>query len=337
MHTHALRHFFAATLLLLATSTASAQLFRAYLSIDGVDTNPCTLPQPCRLLPAALAAVASGGEIWMLDSANYNAGPVNIDKSATILAVPGTLGSVVALGGNAIEISGASVNVTLRNLNIVPFPGNAGAIGVLQYGMSSRLLLQNCNVSGFTSGSGVRAVGADRSAVVVDSVFHDIFTAVIYLDGAFGTVSGSHFSNAEYAVHVLSMSASHSRAGVSRSTATRSTHGFIAEAYLTASARADISVIDSALDHMGYAGVWAHSELGAIALASVSGTQISHSNIAVSASNSGARVYASGNQVTQNLIGFYNQNAALFNSGGNNSVIDNDNNILGTITPVSGS
>ena len=39
----------------------------------------------------------------MLDSANYNTGPVNVTKSVTILAVPGALGSVVATGGDAIK------------------------------------------------------------------------------------------------------------------------------------------------------------------------------------------------------------------------------------------
>lgn len=58
---------------LFLSSGAHAQLFRAYLALNGSDANPCTLPQPCRLLPAALNAVASGGEIWLLDSAGNNA------------------------------------------------------------------------------------------------------------------------------------------------------------------------------------------------------------------------------------------------------------------------
>lgn len=80
---------------------------------------------PCRLLPAAIATSIDGGEIWMIDSANYNLGPVNVNKSVTILAVPGALGSVVALGGDAIDIVTAGVNVTLRNLVIAPFVGVA--------------------------------------------------------------------------------------------------------------------------------------------------------------------------------------------------------------------
>ena len=69
--------------------------FRAYLSVNGNDANPCTVGSPCRLLPAALAAADPEGEVWMLDSANFNIGPVIITKSVTILAVPGALGSVV--------------------------------------------------------------------------------------------------------------------------------------------------------------------------------------------------------------------------------------------------
>ena len=65
-----------ALLAMLACSAVQAQLFRAYLSVNGNDANPCTLQLPCRLLPAALTAVNAGGDIWMLDSANYNTAPV---------------------------------------------------------------------------------------------------------------------------------------------------------------------------------------------------------------------------------------------------------------------
>src|SRR4051812_8876772 len=78
---------------------AHAQLFRAYIASFGADTNPCTVAAPCRLLPAAIAAVKDGGEIWLLDSANFNSGAVTINKNVSIQAVPGQVGSVVAFGG----------------------------------------------------------------------------------------------------------------------------------------------------------------------------------------------------------------------------------------------
>jgi hypothetical protein len=119
-----LRGAIAVAAALLLPAAAHAQLFRSYLARGGNDANPCTLPDPCRLLPAALAAVADGGEVWMLDSANYNATTVNVAKSVTILAVPGALGSVVAASGPAISIATAGVKVALRNLVIVPLPGS---------------------------------------------------------------------------------------------------------------------------------------------------------------------------------------------------------------------
>jgi hypothetical protein len=130
---------FVATLLL--SASADAQLFRTYLAPTGVDTNPCTLPAPCRLLPAALAAVADGGEIWMLDSANYNTTTVNITKSVSILATPGALGSVVANGFDAISINAPSSKIKLRNLTMRSLLGSGG--GGISVVAAGNLLIEN--------------------------------------------------------------------------------------------------------------------------------------------------------------------------------------------------
>src|SRR3954469_21966371 len=119
----------AVAILLLLPSFAHALLFRAYVSSKGSDANPCTVAAPCRLLPAALAAVNDGGEIWILDSANFNASPVVIGKSVTILAIPGALASIVTAGGAALTVDAAGAKVGLRNLTIVNF--NGGSSGVV--------------------------------------------------------------------------------------------------------------------------------------------------------------------------------------------------------------
>src|SRR3954470_1497815 len=108
------RQYLPALAVVLFAIAAHAQSFRTYLSSAGSDSNPCTVAAPCRLLPAALNAVSSGGEIWMLDSANYNAGNVNIAKSVSIMAAPGAVGSIVAVGGvPAITINTPGVKVAL--------------------------------------------------------------------------------------------------------------------------------------------------------------------------------------------------------------------------------
>jgi hypothetical protein len=133
-------------MLLLVSCAADAQLFRAYLASDGSDANPCTLTAPCRLLPAALAAVASGGEIWMLDSANYNTATVTLDKSVTILAIPGVVGSIVSVGTAGIRVpAGPSLKVVLRNLSFVRLPGS-GFAGVDVLG--STVSIEGCVVAG---------------------------------------------------------------------------------------------------------------------------------------------------------------------------------------------
>jgi hypothetical protein len=117
---------------LLAPVTAGAQSFRAYLASYGNDANPCTVAAPCRLLPAALNAVANGGEVWMLDSENYNSGTVTIANSVSILAVPGQVGSVVAFaGGPEVAIATSGVTVALRNLVIPNNVANPGTYGVV--------------------------------------------------------------------------------------------------------------------------------------------------------------------------------------------------------------
>jgi hypothetical protein len=127
---YATRMVFIFLVTLIGSGTATAGLFRAYLSLNGNDANPCTVVQPCRLLPAAMAAVNTGGEIWMTDSANFNTGPVVITKSVKILAITGALGSLVANGGDAVIINAPLGDVTLRNLAILNLSGGVNGITI---------------------------------------------------------------------------------------------------------------------------------------------------------------------------------------------------------------
>lgn len=153
-----LRIRFLVIALVLAPSCASATgLFRAYVSSTGSDANDCTLPHPCRLLPKAISAIAAGGEIWMLDSANYNTSQVNVDRSVTILAVPGAIGSVVATnGGDAIFVGTPGIKVALRNLVIVRLGTGNDGVGIDQ---AAELDVEDCEISNMSS-SGIAAFDA---------------------------------------------------------------------------------------------------------------------------------------------------------------------------------
>ncbi len=142
------RALFVCFVTMLGAGTASAGLFRAYLSFTGNDGNPCTVLAPCRLLPAALAAVNDGGEIWMVDSANYNVTPVTIGKSVKILAISGALGSLIANGGDAVIINAPGGTVTLKNLSVLNF--NAGINGITIQDASG-VHLEKVSIDGFTT------------------------------------------------------------------------------------------------------------------------------------------------------------------------------------------
>jgi hypothetical protein len=169
MHIRVLGQSIVLALALCAWGSANAGLFRAYLSLKGNDANPCTLQLPCRLLPAAINAVNDGGEIWMVDSANFNTGPVNVGKSVTILAIPGALGSVVASGGDGVVVNGADVEVTLRNLVLLEFAAGGSGVNFVQ---GAQLTVENCEIYGMPE-SGIYAHAPGGALAISDTVIRN--------------------------------------------------------------------------------------------------------------------------------------------------------------------
>jgi hypothetical protein len=146
---------------------ALATSFRAYLASDGNDSNPCTLAAPCRLLPAALLAVSDGGEIWILDSGNFNTATVTVAKSVTILAIPGAEGSIVANGGDAISITAAAAKVALRNLSVRTFSGSGSGI---VFG-GTALTVDGCEIQGLFDG--IVATSSNATVSIRDTIIRD--------------------------------------------------------------------------------------------------------------------------------------------------------------------
>ena len=328
-----LRSLCALALGLFLSATAHAQLFRTYIAPDGNDGNPCTLAAPCRLLPAALATVINGGEIWMLGSANYNTSPVNIAKSVTILAVPGALGSVVAIGGNAIDIATAGVKVSLRNLVIVPFIGGGGTNGINMTAGTS-LTVENCLIANLP-GTGIIANGVMNVLLTDSTVRGNGNRGMSVLNGARATVTRTTVSqNTNYGIYVQGSTVNTiTTADIADSTMSTNDFGVYALSS-NASAVVKVSVRDSrAVGNVSF-GVVAHSSAGAPVTVSASNNIISNNNTGILAQTSGARVWASGNTVSDNVYGLFNNGLALFESAGDNAVRNNSSGNSGVITPI---
>lgn len=320
---------------LLASGGAQAQLFRAYLSPTGSDANPCTLPAPCRLLPAALSAVAAGGEIWMLDSANYNTAPVAITKSVTILAVPGALGSVIATGGNAVNIATPGVKVALRNLVIVPLPGGGGMDGV-NMTAGDGLAIENCLFANLTGLAAV-TVSANAAVTIADTTIRGGLNRGVSLSGgAKATISRTRVSNhnSEGILLIGNVASTTTTADIADSTLDGNYSGVAAYSDdLTAIVK--VSVRDGRLVRNAVYGVVGQSGNGATVSVSASGNVISNNGYGIVSTNAGARAWAAGNTVSENVYGLVNSGGAIFETAGNNAVRNNSgSNKSGTITVI---
>ncbi|MBX3674526.1 MAG: right-handed parallel beta-helix repeat-containing protein [Burkholderiales bacterium] len=278
---------------LVLPAAANAQLFRAYLAITGNDANPCTLPQPCRLLPAALAAVASGGEIWMLDSANYNTATVNLAKSVTILAVPGAVGSVVATGGPAISIATAGLTVTLRNLVIVPLPG-AGATDGVRMTQASTLTIEDSLVANLP-GQGVFA-NAGRLRIVDSAIRGNGIYAVLVQDGAQGVVSGTQVTDNVYGIAALGEANGTTTSVVVRDCLV--TGGVIGVAALTTAAAGTRATVTRTTIEQTFYGVASQTSGGAgSSILIVSDSSVSNSSYAYYQDGAGSVLKSAGNNL----------------------------------------
>ena len=164
---------FAACLSVIVPASAAAPQ-RTFVASMGNDSNPCSLVLPCRGFAVAVAVVAPGGEVIVLDSAGY--GPVIIDKAVSLTAPAGVYaGITVPDGANGIVINaGDEDNVTLRGLTIVQ-QGAGPGIGILQ--SSGRLLtVDRCTVSGNGSTSGVAI--AHGNFLIRNSMFEGLGIAI---------------------------------------------------------------------------------------------------------------------------------------------------------------
>src|SRR5882724_9526009 len=96
-------------------SVAGAQATRTWVSGVGDDANPCSRTAPCKTFAGAISKTAVGGLIDCLDPGGF--GQVTITKSITIDCDSGP-GGILVGAGSGIVITGGSMTVTLRSLNI---------------------------------------------------------------------------------------------------------------------------------------------------------------------------------------------------------------------------
>ena len=305
---------------------------RTHVSNNGNDANTassCDYAHPCRTFAAALTVTTAGGEILAIDSSGY--GKVTIDRSVSIIAAPGVFAGVgVGAGGNAtgIEIATAGVNVVLRGLSITGQGGNYG----VNMTNGARLSVENCVISNFSTGTGVR-VDTAANVRVIDSLFRDNQSGARFYGGAAASISGTRFYGHVFAVRVDATTATTTTVVVERSVASGGGDGFGASSS-HAGGISRLHVTDSVVSNNSF-GIYAYATTG-VAEASVSDSLVTgNASEGLRAFGSGAKLIAGNNTVTKNAVGLAQASAAVLESDGTNTVRNNTTDTSGTITAFS--
>jgi len=300
--------------LLLAASAllpaiAHAQAFRAYVASYGSDANPCTVAAPCRLLPAALNMIASGGEVWMLDSANFNSATVNVTKNVAIQAIPGQVGSIVPFAAAPAMILAPGVVVSVRNVSMVTNATNPGTDAIQ---MTTGILSVENSIFQVGNGYSAVVVNGQGRASVHGAMFRGGSYGIYATEGATVNVSSSKF---------VAIGA----AGV-YATATN--------AFTT-----QVTVRNCDFADNPYTSVWAYTNpasASAAARITVTESSITGSDYAVVASldNAGSVIVSVGSSVISgNFYALYQRGTgAVTEVMGDNVVRNNTANTSGTIT-----
>jgi len=271
----------------LYTAPAQAQASRTWVSGVGDDANPCSRTAPCKTFAGAISKTAAGGEIDALDPGGF--GAVTITKAMTIDGGGGQVASVLVAGTNGIVVqAGASDYVILRNLRINGISGSGnGGINGIRFLAGAQLIVDNCDIFGFTNNGLDVALGGQSYTEVRNSTFRN--------NGAngIGATSTSGFA----VVQVFNSSF------VGRS---------LTQGGVNAASGGAIAVMNSNFQDLNFG-----AQVSSGGVLSVDSSLITNSNFGVLA-NSGATANVSSN-------GFYNDNAAFggvgtFLSDGHNRI-----------------
>jgi hypothetical protein len=170
----------AALFALVPAGTAQAQTLTTYVASNGNDQAVCSHDAPCSSFSKAISSVQAGGEVRCVDPVDFTGifPTVTINKSVTVdcRGVYGAAQRNSTSGSDTgFVINGAGIVVKLRGLNISALQVNniSGRIGI-DIQQAASVLIEDCTISGFTSGAGqgirLAPTSGATNLTVIDSV-----------------------------------------------------------------------------------------------------------------------------------------------------------------------
>lgn len=331
---------FALLSLLAVSFTACALPQRTFVASDGSDGNPCSITLPCRSFGTAVAAVTTGGEVLVLDSAGY--GAVTITKSVSIIAPPGVYAGISAATADGVIVDGASIDVVLRGLTV----NGIGATNGITFQQGKSLHVENCVVSGFASGTGINVTADNAKMHVVDTIVRNGQNGILFAganvvanvsrtrieqiaieglemtNSADVSIEDSVITGATYNVDLFPIiSGAIVNVTIARTLVSGGQYGVFAEPNVVSS-NAKVTIMDSTIRGATSAGIQAQ---GTVAYAAVSAVrnQLIGNFVGLLANGASAVLIADANVIINGFTGMDQASGATLVTRGNNTVKEN--------------
>jgi len=289
----------------LAPAQAASKL---WVSSAGLDSTSCgAITSPCATFQRAHNNAAAGGEIGVLNPGDY--GMVSITKSISIINDGGGEAAIQASSSTeAVTVDSGGIVVQLRGLTI---DGGGGSGGGIFFLMGSSLLVQNCVIKNFGSGSLGGIVFAVQSADTRNLVVTDTTIANV--------------ASTNGAVFVVSYNGGIENALLERVVLTGNYMGINA---VYGTTPVNLTVADSAVYGNTY-GIYANGLSGPV-VAVVERSRIANNNYGVLVVGPGATLALNNSIVTGNAYGLRPTSGAVIGSYGNNVVYKNTTDVAPT-------
>jgi hypothetical protein len=278
--------------LLLFAAAAHAQI-RTFVSTDGNDNNPCTNANPCRYLQRGIDVVATGGQVWIVDSGNFNAATVTVTKSVSIEVAPGQVASIVSASGTpAMTINAPGGIVGLRNLVITDALTGTSQDGII-VNAATAVSVENCLFADIAEDALV-ALHNNAFIHVANTTFRNVDGwAVAAVGGPTIDVTNSHMLHTEGAFAFGMNAGTTSTVSITDSTISDGNDGVFASATVRG-ATAQIFVTRSTIFGTTYA-LDSEGINGGTTLITVANSTVNHNQQAFYIVGAGATVKSLGN------------------------------------------
>ena len=296
----------------LIAAPAQAGPNRSWVSGNGTDSGACTRAAPCRTFAFALTQTNAGGEIDVLDPADY--GTMGISKAISIVNDGVGTASILnaASQGNGVTINaGASDSVHLRGLTIEGLgSGNNGILFIT----GGNLEIENCVVRGFTfAGINIASSTSTSSSFSVsNTIASNNGRGIVFVPTGSAVVTGV----------------------LSKVTANNNFNEILVDGSRTTGTSLNVTIIGSEASNNVNYGIRANSASGHAATAAMlRGSIVSNNGFGLVATNN-AILQVGHSVVTGNSVGIGAVAGGIVNSYSDNNIEGNTNNNTGLLTPI---